>query len=281
MVDLLVVGGLSLDHIVYERAEARFDCLGGPALYAALGALHVPGCRVGVASWIPDDEPRFAEVFAQHEIDVSASVGDKYVERVWILHDRYSRKLVPLKSPSDLELFEPDQSKGRELGLLLSGAEEGTVLLSSPEPGIELPNATVVIDPHQSHVKDLGIEYFTSFTGRRIVFLPSRLQLSLINRDVVTAVKEIHRATGCDIVARLDSDGMWAYGSGINSQQVDADVAVVDTTGAGDSSAGAIAAALSLGDTVEVAMQKALRVVRRTLSDWGASSLVMDDKPKF
>lgn len=275
MTELIVVGGISIDHLIYERGEAHFDCLGGPALYASLGALFVPNTKVSVATKLPTGEPEIRRVFEKFGVDTSRSPASEAVERIWILHDKCSRKLIPVRNSSATEI-QGATSEPQDEGLsqFLTGNERGTVLLCSPEPGIQLPHATVIIDPHQTYVNDFGIEYFKSFSARRIVFLPSRLQLSILDENVDRAIREISAETGCEIIARLDADGMRVFARDVDLAMKDPLVRVVDTTGAGDSSAGAIAASLAHGDSLEVATEKALRIVRTTLDGWGPESLI-------
>lgn len=273
MPGLLVVGGLSLDHLVYEGREAQFFLLGGPALYGALGA-RAAGAQVAVATVLPDDEPRFAEVFSRCDIDTSRCRHTPLVARVWILHGQGARKLLPVGSHGGTELHDADFEEDLCLGSLLRGDETGTVLLSSPEPGIKLPGATVLIDPHQDHVQAMGVEYYQSFSARRLIFLPSRLQLSLLGGGVDDGIRTIRETTGADVIARLDSEGMRAVGDGVDARCQDTDVPVVDTTGAGDSSAGAIAAAIDAGASLTEAMQVGVTVVRHTLAGWASEALV-------
>ena len=79
-----VRGGLSVDHLVAAGHGARFDELGGPGLFGALGARLVAGTQVRLYARLPDDEPRFAKVFQELGIDTSATVREPQAMRLWM-----------------------------------------------------------------------------------------------------------------------------------------------------------------------------------------------------
>lgn len=274
MSQVQIVGGLSVDHLVYENKSAHFSMLGGPALYAALGASAVQPIEVVLSTWLPADEPRFTDLFHRFSINTNFCLGNPKAERVWILHDRVGRKLVPINGAYNTELQNAPLSQvGLKLRDFLQPALCKTILLCSPEPGIVVEGATLVIDPHQIFVQNMGIDYYRSFNADRVIFLPSRLQLRLLRTDIYEAITLIRDSTGADVIARLDSEGMFVDCHMGQERIIDNEVRVVETTGAGDSSAGAICAAIALGENVVNAAKIGISVVRHTLSDWGSQGL--------
>lgn len=286
MTSVEIFGGLSVDHLVTEGLGAHFSVLGGPALYASFGASRVAGVEVNVCTSLPIDEPRFKAEFDQARIGYPQSDEIDDCPRVWILNDSAGRMLVPVGGWGETELqtgpkhqSETDSSWFESVNTSSADA----VLLSSPPPGVDLSGykGIVGIDPHQSHVASLGLEYFQSYAHPNLVFLPSRLQLTLIDPDINRAIEQIRNATGAFVLARLDEEGMLAVSPAGSIQLRDSDVRVIDTTGAGDSSAGGIIAALARGDSLENAAAMGLTVVRQLLKDWGHEGLKEDGKFDF
>ena len=100
--ELVVLGNLVVDDIVYENGSCRFGQAGGAALYAALGAA-LWGTQVALASVIGSDYP--VDVFEQVKktrVDLSClrTVSGPSM-RSWLLYEGRRRQLVHrLDSPS-------------------------------------------------------------------------------------------------------------------------------------------------------------------------------------
>ena len=78
------------------------------------------------------------------------------------------------------------------------------------------------------------------------------------------------------MIARLDRDGMVVITADGEWTVRDPDVQVVETTGAGDSSAGAIVAAWTAGADLATAAAYGVSVARLALSDWGHEGLLTE-----
>jgi sugar/nucleoside kinase (ribokinase family) len=262
-----VVGGLSVDHLVTEGAGVRFNCLGGPALFAALGSHTVAGVEIRVCTVIPDDEPRFMEQLAAFGVDLTHCTSTTAANRLWILNSPQGRRIIATAAPDGLEqsndaTAEPAPSFFRGLdGLLLSSPASGL------HPGLAPP--VTAVDPHQVEAHNRGLEYWQEIAASATVLLPSRVQVASFHPDPETALALLLAATGRPVIARLDADGILVMEPGRTTALQDREVRVVDSTGAGDASAAAITAALARGEDLATAAAFGISAARLVLSDWG------------
>lgn len=281
MATIGVRGGLSVDHLVVAGQGASFSQLGGPGLFAALGARLVDGVSVRVSTRLPDDEPRFAELFDRLHIDRQYCAPVPTATRLWILNSAQGRRIVETASPGPVELetaaadSDEDDSEQPAAPGFFAGLD--ALLDSSPIRRPDVGGMTAVgIDPHQVPMHKDGIEYLRRVTPAGGIVLPSRVQLSLIDTDAHAAARRIATVLGVPVIARLDREGILVVDAGDTHEWTvrDANVHVVETTGAGDSSAAAIMAATALGaDPVNAAMF-GVAVARHALARWGAAALL-------
>lgn len=282
---LAIFGGLSVDHIVHEKLGAKFNLPGGPALYASLGA-RILDADVSVVTRIPKTDPRFLLLFERAGVSTRYSKEVEHVQGVWILNDSHGRLLVPWAQEGQLELASggslptcsDDEVKEPDAFSTLYSPPLGqfdSVLLSSPEPSFSL-NARVRrvgIDPHQTYINSLGSDYYTKFSQvGELVLLPSRLQLGPARHPFQSA-NSLARKLHATVFARLDVDGISATNGEQSFLVSDRSAPVVDTTGAGDTTAGAIMAALDAGCSMVEAASLAVTVARQLLSGWGTENL--------
>jgi sugar/nucleoside kinase (ribokinase family) len=275
-----IVGGLSIDHLVNEQHGARFNCLGGPGLYAALGARLVAGTDVRLAARLPQSTPAFWRVLRAAGIDLTSCTIVPDVPRVWILNSTRGRRLVPVEPPSGLEfdtgsvdpeppVVPPATFFDRLLGVLYCAPDE----IPRHDPTVHIG-----VDPDQLQVLRRGDDYWHAVTTGRAVLLPSRVQLAAVAGDPRAATRELAGRLGVSVVARLDVDGMYAVDAdGARWVIRDSRVDVRDTTGAGDSSAGAIVAAVSAGADLATAAAFGVSAARVVLSGWGHTALTRAD----
>jgi sugar/nucleoside kinase (ribokinase family) len=272
-----VRGGLSVDHLVDAGAGARFGELGGPALFGALGARLVDGTHVRVFSTLPDDDDRFERLFEGLGVDVAGSRREPRAMRLWILNSAEGRRIVSTAPAGDIELEGAASAPEEEPAPVpVSGMLDGLLDSSPTEPAAVGAGVRVGIDPHQVPLHREGIAYLERVAGTDSIVLPSRVQLRLIDADPIAAARTIRDTVGLDVVARLDKDGIVVV-SGEGEWEVrDPAVRVVETTGAGDSSAAAIVAAWTAGFDLPVAAAFGASAARLALSDWGHQGLLAD-----
>jgi sugar/nucleoside kinase (ribokinase family) len=270
-----IVGGLSVDHVVREPAGARFSCLGGPGLYAALGARLVAGTEVRLLTGLPAVVPAFARTLQAAGVDLASCRGIDDVPRVWILTSERGRRIVPQEAPAGSE-FAAGDDLGPEPPPVAPAFRDGLdgLLYCSP---VRLEPSPVLtgVDPDQRLVLRHGMRYWESVAARPGVLLPSRVQLATVATDPARAARDLAVRLRVPVVARLDADGMVAIEPcGKQWTITDDAVEVVETTGAGDASAAAIVAALAHGADLPTAAAFGVGAARIALSGWGCDALL-------
>ena len=271
-----VHAGLSVDHLVTEPVGARFSCLGGPALFAALGARLVAGTDVRVSCPLPDDDPRFARLFDTYRIDRRACVPVPEVPRLWILNSALGRRIVKQRAATGTELEQPGPEPQDELPPAPAGFHDGLDGLVASSPGERPPAADKVwvgLDPHQDLVAASGYRYLRRVVTPTTVLLPSRVQLALLDADPRRAARSLATRLRLPVVARLDAEGAYVVTADGAWSVHDPAAEVVETTGAGDSSAAAVVAALAAGAGPVDAAVFGTSVARIALSGWGHEAL--------
>ncbi|MGD8167951.1 PfkB family carbohydrate kinase [Herbiconiux sp. P16] len=149
------------------------------------------------------------------------------------------------------------------------------LLDSSPLTRPRVASGTVVgIDPHQLPLQRDGLDHLRQVVPPGAVVLPSRVQLGLLDPDPREAARLIASALGVAVVARLDREGIDVVGAEGAWSVRDPAVEVRETTGAGDSSAAAIVAALAQGADLVTAARFGASIARIALSDVGSAALV-------
>jgi sugar/nucleoside kinase (ribokinase family) len=277
MKTVAVVGTLTLDHLVRVDGGARFDVLGGPGLYGALGARLVAGTAPSLVAGLPADEPRFAWTLDRVGIDTTSCAEIAVAPRLWILDSPQGRRIVPTVPSGQIELADTDGPLPDAVPQLPVDADG--VLFCAPTRVPATATALVGVDPEQREVADRGWEYWRSVARPGGVLLPSRIQLAGWPAGPRAAARELAGTLGTAVVARLDVEGAFAVvPSGRAWSVTDADAKVVDTTGAGDAMAGATVAALAAGAPLDVATAFGVSAARIALSAWGADGL-LDQAP--
>jgi sugar/nucleoside kinase (ribokinase family) len=278
MPTVAVLGTLTVDHLVQVGTGARFDVLGGPGLYGALGARLVEGASVVLLTELPADEPRFADLLDSNGIDRSHCPVVGTAPRLWILDSPQGRRIAPTAPEGGIELMDGQtDSDGQQLDSVPAAAGEAdAALLCAPTciPS-SLPERMLIgVDPEQRLVAQRGVDYWSSIVPPRGILLPSRVQLRNLADDPRTAARTLAATLGASVVARLDRDGALAVDpEGHAWSVVDSDVKVTDTTGAGDAMAGATVAALAAGYPLEEAAALGVSAARLVLEGWGAEGL--------
>jgi sugar/nucleoside kinase (ribokinase family) len=278
-----IVAGLTVDHLVTVGQGARFNQLGGPALYAALGARLVDGVVPVLGTALPDDDHRFRSTFTQLGIDLTFASTVDSVEKVWILNSAEGRRIVTTAPVGDTELeadagSAENETADPEVDPEFFGGLDG-LLLSSPTSALTRADAATIVgvDPHQVPMKQEGSDYLRRVLPAGGVLLPSRVQLRPFGDDPRAAAARLAKEFGSAVIARLDADGMYVVDQGRAWYVVDGAVRVEETTGAGDASAAAIVAALATGADLPTAAMFGVSIARIALSGWGSAGLISAD----
>jgi len=277
--DVGISGGLSIDHLVTAPTGARFGQLGGPALYAALGAGLVAGTRVRLHTTLPRSTPAFARTLLAAGVDLTSCSEVSDVPRLWILNSAQGRRIVPTTPPPGLELDgpadEPDQYDTQPSPPATFLRELDGVLFCAPRVIPTPADGPIVgVDPDQREVRRRGAAYWRAVAVVGGVLLPSRIQLTAVDPDPHRGAQRLAGSTGVAVAARLDSAGAYAVDPAGRGWTIhDEHAEIVDTTGAGDTSAGAIVAALAAGADLPTATALGVSAARVVLSGWGPTAL--------
>ncbi|MEW2398203.1 PfkB family carbohydrate kinase [Streptomyces sp. NPDC046862] len=273
-----IQAGLSVDHLVSEPAGARFSCPGGPALYAALGARLVEGTGIRLTCPLPEADHRFAALADRFGWDRRHCLAVPDVPRVWVLASARGRRIVSLEPPAGTELerggpAEADDPQPPLPPPAFFEGLDGLVASAPAERPAAVPGTRVGLDPHQALIARDGAAHAVAICTPDTVLLPSRVQLKLLDPDPRRAARDLAARLRVPVVARLDMDGVYVVAGEDTWSVRDRLVSVVETTGAGDSSAGAVVAALAGGAELVEAAAFGVAVARTALADWGHLAL--------
>ncbi len=272
--DLVVIGNLLVDDVVFADGQTRMGEPGGAVLYAALGAT-LWGIRVGVVSVRGDDYPRAPlRTMAARGVDLAgARTLGRPGLRTWLLYEDRRRQVVHrLDRPSHAEVSPGPADIPAEW-------QAARAFHLAPMP----------MDVQQSLVSALG--------GRPLVSLDPYLLLraetlaiwrALLPAVDVFFVSEDEDELGEPAVRELAGERtrflLWKRGAR-GGQLWDARQkrslewaaraeAVRDPTGAGDAFAGGFLAGLLLGDGPEPALERGVVSASFAIAELGPAGML-------
>ena len=276
---ILVVGYLSIDTL--ETSGGRFENVpGGAALYAALGVRHA-GAKAVVLAAVGEDYPmQWLEAMAQIGIDVSGVERRAGPTRTAALH--YSDDGTRVSTNHG-------QTTWWQRTLALAPPPPGDLadldaLVACPMPINTLSalvrqawprNLPVVADTSEAFVAE-GSAQLLELVERLAAFAPSREETRRMWPGLSDdAAAQALAARGVHVLQKRGAMGAWAVtGGGKVGTQIPAPSAVVvDATGAGDATVGALAAHLCRGADFLVAATAALATGALAVSGIGPAAL--------
>jgi sugar/nucleoside kinase (ribokinase family) len=279
--DLLVLGNLLVDDVVYEDGRTRMAQPGGAVLYAALGAA-LWDVHVGVASWRGDDYPTWAlDALAARGIDVSGvlPLGGPSL-RTWLLYEGRRRQIVHrLDCPSHAEVS-PTADR------LPSGWLSARAFHLAPMPldvqrgllkALGGRETLLSVDPYELFRPDTLEGCLASLVGADVLFLSEdELELPGVREDVRGVLRtlcggRLHRIVfkrgvlgGLLFDAQEDTFAEWTART----------ERLLDPTGAGDAFAGGVLAGWLRGDPTPRALGRGVVSASFAIEDWGAAGLL-------
>jgi sugar/nucleoside kinase (ribokinase family) len=274
--DLVVLGNLLVDDVVFEDGRTRMGEPGGAVLYAALGA-WLWGIRVGVCSVLGDDyPPDLLRTLADRGLDFGGArrFGGPGL-RTWLLYEGRRRQVVlRLDRPSHAQMSPGptdiptawNGARAFHLAPMPANVQQSIVAAVSARR-----DALVSLDPYLLMRPDT-VPIWQALLPLVDVFFVSE------DED------EIGEATLQGLVGPRTRHLLWKRGARggrlwdvSRERAIDwaarADV-VRDTTGAGDALAGGFLAGLLLGDTAEEALERGVVSASFAIADVGAAGLL-------
>ncbi len=275
---VLVVGYLSIDTISTD-GQTIADAPGGAALYAALGA-RAAGANVSIVACAGEDYPaEWLALMTRLGIDISR-----------VRHRPGPTRRARLVNTADggrLSAHHDDHAWWERTFALAPEAvvhPEADFLVLAPMPP-ELARE-VVLSARCPIVADTSAAYAGKDTGLLMAlvsqiacFAPSleETRLLLPGLDDSTALRRL-AASGPDVVQKRGADGLafCAAGDDFVGFVPPAETRLVDPTGAGDATVGALATGLAHGLSLQAAATMAAGIGARTVSGHGPSALGFD-----
>ncbi len=275
---VIVVGYLSIDTISTDGTTIT-DAPGGAALYAALGA-RAAGASVSVVASIGEDYPvQWLEMMTRLGLDVS------HVRRRQGLTRR--ARLVNLADGGRVSAHHDEQSWWERTFALAPGSgkyPDADWLVLAPMPP-ELARE-VVLSARCPVIADTSAAYAGKDTGLLMAlvsqiacFAPSleETRLLLPGLDDDAALRRL-AASGPDVVQKRGANGLalCAARDGSISLVPPVPAKLLDPTGAGDATVGALAAGRAQGLSLHAAATMAAGIGARAVAGLGPSALGFD-----
>jgi len=285
--DVVIIGNLTIDDVVRYDGETTMASPGGNAIYAGIAA-RIWGLSVGVVARLGSDFPRpvLEHVRAAGLDTAGLRPFEGPTVRNWVIYEEDGRRSWVYRTPperrSELAVEPADIPKGwvcqtkqhppviHVASMLLGAAARVVAALRQASP-----SAVITLDSHEDwqatwdEVKGLArlVDVFVPSRGELAAIVgyddPSRACAQLL-ADGVRAVIVKSGAEGAFVATR--EGGLKRVGP--------PEVEVVDTTGAGDSFCGGLAAGLALGEDLVVAARRAAATAGAALGASGSLRLL-------
>ncbi len=274
--DLVVLGNLLVDDVVFGDGRTRMGEPGGAVLYTALGAA-LWGIRVGVVSVRGDDYPRGPlETLAARGVDLGgARALGRPGLRTWLLYEDHRRQVVHrLDRPSHAEVspgpadIPPEWREARAFHLAPMPMDVQQPLVAALG-GRE--RALVSLDPYLLMRPDtIGI--WRDLLPAVDVFFVSEDEDELGE----AALRELARERTRFLLWKRGARGgrVWDARQGRFLDWAARADAVRDPTGAGDAFAGGFLAGLLLGDETERALERGVVSASFAIADLGPAGIL-------
>lgn len=281
---VVVVGNLTIDDVVQPDGETRMAVPGGNALHAAIAA-QVWSVSVGVVARVGTDFPEGTlDRLQEAGIDtlglrpVAGPTVRNWViyeddgRRSWVYRTPPERRLEVAPGPEDFPL-EWLAANGRPpivhvAAMPLAAAARIVAYVRASGP------ALLMLDSHEAWTAG---EEILALAQQVDVFLPSREELAPIvgHDDPERAGRELLEAGVPAVVVKCGVDGAVVAASKDKVSVVAAaKVVAVDTTGAGDSFCGGLAAGLALGEDLLRAAGRGAATAGAAISATGSLRLL-------
>jgi sugar/nucleoside kinase (ribokinase family) len=280
--DLVCLGNLVVDDVVFLDGTTRMGEPGGAMLYAALGAtLWETG--VAVVAPLGDDYPARALHALEHRgVDLT---GLRALERpglrVWLLYETAARRIVPRLGAANHVEASPAPGDVADRFTDARAFHLSPAPLACQQPLLEglapRAGALLSLDPHDP-VREDNLERWREALALLDIFFVSEeeLQLDGVAADPRGALARLAGGRLRYTLLKRGAAGGLLYDA--RTQETRSWEAratqVVDPTGAGDAFAGGVLAGLLAGEDVAGALERGVVSASFALETWGAAGLI-------
>ncbi|HET9314080.1 MAG TPA: carbohydrate kinase family protein [Vicinamibacteria bacterium] len=277
--DLVVLGNLLVDDIVFTDGRTRMGEAGGATLYGAATAT-LWEARVGIASLRGPEYPqRVLDALAERGADLSGVTTLPANLRTWLLYEGGRRRLVHhLDSPSHTQASPvPDgipsawrSARAFHLAPMPLPVQHELVGSLSGGPGL------VSLDPHDP-IETRSLDAWRPVLDRTDVLWLGREELELGREDdPLPTLRALAGGRLRSILWKRGPRGGWLYDVGADRLEAwtPRTTAVVDPTGAGDAFAVGFLCGILAGEPPARALARAVVSASFAIEDWGASALL-------
>jgi sugar/nucleoside kinase (ribokinase family) len=280
--DLVCLGNLIVDDVVFADGTTRMGEPGGAMLYAALGA-SLWDLGVAIVAPLGDDYPaRTLHALEERGVDLSGlrPLGRPGL-RTWLLYEPVARRVVHrlgAASHADASPVPADIEQrftgARAFHLTPTPLASQTPLLRA----LAGRTRTIVsLDPHDPVREENLAEWRAALALADIFFVSDEeLQLAGAEQDPRGTLARLAGGRLRCVLLKRGSRGGLLYDTRTGEAQAwpSRAAGVVDPTGAGDAFAGGFLAGLLAGDEAPAALERGLISASFALEDWGAARLL-------
>lgn len=274
--DLVVLGNLIVDDIVFGDGRTRMAEAGGAVLHAAAaGALWT---RVGVASLRGPDYPQAVlDALTARGVDLSAVEALPRGLRTWLLYEGERRRLihhldVPSHAAASPARIPPAWRDARAFHLAPMPFAVQRDLVAE----LSGARAIVSVDPHDP-LTPASLEAWRPVIAGADVLWLGREELELGREDdPLPTLRGLAGGRLRYVLWKRGPRGGWMYdvaADGLRPWTPHAET-VADPTGAGDAFAAGFVAGLLRGDDAARALDRALVSASFAMQGWGARALL-------
>jgi sugar/nucleoside kinase (ribokinase family)/fructoselysine-6-P-deglycase FrlB-like protein len=258
--EVVVVGNLTIDDVVLADGTTMMATLGGNCVHTAAAATAC-GARVALVARRGEDFP--AEAFARltaagadttYVVDVLGPTVRNWViyepdgRRHWVYRTPVTRSAEVAPLPADVVAAVPGARVVHIAAMPLGNAEAVVAEVRRAEP-----SAVITLDTHEGWA-DAPAARVLALAGAVDLFEPSLEELQDLTGDQTPTggLRALERAGVRRAVVKVGADGAYVMSGGELVHVPALEVEAVDTTGAGDSFCGGVAAGLAAGlETVD------------------------------